>query len=154
VTSWDTAKVRRVIGYYEIASGLIGVGFLFFILRAKPEAVTALVWWLELLLCVLLVLAGWFVRIARRGAMWLSVVLQAPQTVFWVAGGTVWRCSAGLYASLALTGWHLHAFVGADYTMTEGWGVINAPLVVGVNLVAIATIALLVRFAVQVPRAS
>ena len=136
-----------MVGYYEFVSGLIGIGFLFFLLWREPDAASASVWWLDLLLCVVLMPAGWFVLTGRRGGTWLSVVLQAPQTVFWVAGGTVFRCSAGLYVAISITGWKLHAFFGVDYTLTQGWGVTNAPLVLGVNLVAIAVIVLLIRFA-------
>jgi hypothetical protein len=145
-THRSATHFRTIIGIYEMICGVGGAIFAISVLTSRPAALTAPGWWIGFVLCVLLFPAGWYLQRNKRIGAWLSFAVQMPQTVFWSVSGIVWKCEIGLFLTPVLFGGsHFGIFYGVNVTALAGWGVLGAPLMLGVDVVPILIIVLALR---------
>jgi hypothetical protein len=143
-TRSNPARALRLVGYYECICGAIGLLVIASLAIGHSRVLEEPSWWLGLVLFGLLTAAGAGIARQMRFSIALSIALQACQIVFFSVGGTVWHLCAGPYCTVSVAGSHLRAFIGVDYTVSEGWGATGQPVVLGINFVPVIATGLLI----------
>ena len=136
----------RLLGVYEVAGGVGGVGLMGWLSIHSPDSLP----WGSFLAAAspfsLVAVAGVRLLQRRSEGFVLSLLAQLLQVSFWSLGGTVWKCCAGVYVFATIIEQRASLSAGLDVTLLVGSGATGQTTALGVNLVPALIIAGLIRY--------